>query len=171
MHSPEEDFHERLRYRDRVSDIPADARILDVREDYEWVAGHAEGALHIPLDQLPARLDELDPDEDLYVICRTGGRSFRAAQWLVGQGYSAVNVAGGMDQWLETGKPLVSDNGLKPVVSSSGTTPAYSNQQGISQMPASPVTYTFLGPGGHLHRGRPDAGAGRRGGHPHPAPT
>ena len=70
-----------------------------------------------PWTSCPARLDELDPDEDLYVICRTGGRSFRAAQWLVGQGYSAMNVAGGMDQWLETGKPLVSDNGLKPVVS------------------------------------------------------
>lgn len=99
-----------------VKDVPADATILDVREDYEWVAGHAEGALHIPLDQLPGHLDDLDPDQDLYVICRTGGRSFRAAQWLVGQGYSAVNVAGGMDQWLESGKPLVSDNGLKPVV-------------------------------------------------------
>lgn len=99
-----------------VSDIPEAARILDVREDYEWAAGHAEQALHIPLDQLPARLDELDPDEDLYVICRTGGRSFRAAQWLVGNGYSAFNVAGGMDQWLENGLPLVSDNGLKPVV-------------------------------------------------------
>lgn len=99
-----------------VSGIPEEARILDVREDYEWVAGHAPGALHIPLDQLPARLGELDPDEDLYVICRTGGRSFRATQWLSGQGYSALNVAGGMDQWLETGMPLVSDNGLKPVI-------------------------------------------------------
>ena len=99
-----------------VNDVPADAAILDVREDYEWVAGHAEGAVHIPLDQLPGRLDDLDPDQDLYVICRTGGRSFRAAQWLVGQGYSAVNVAGGMDQWLESGRPLVSDNGLKPLV-------------------------------------------------------
>ena len=99
-----------------VNDVPADAVIRDVREDYEWVAGHAEGAVHIPLDQLPGHLDQLDPDEDLYVICRTGGRSVRAAQWLVGQGYSALNVAGGMDQWLESGKPLVSDNGLKPVI-------------------------------------------------------
>ncbi|WP_445155645.1 rhodanese-like domain-containing protein [Arthrobacter sp. Hor0625] len=99
-----------------VSDIPEGARILDVREDYEWAAGHAEHAVHIPLDQLPARLGELDPDEDLYIICRTGGRSFRAAQWLVGNGYSALNVAGGMDQWLENGLPLVSDNGLKPVI-------------------------------------------------------
>lgn len=99
-----------------VGDIPEGASILDVREDYEWVAGHVEGARHIPMDQLPARLDELDPDDDLFVICRTGGRSFRAVQWLVGQGYSAVNVAGGMDMWLEAGKPMVSDNGLKPVV-------------------------------------------------------
>ncbi|MEE2522030.1 rhodanese-like domain-containing protein [Pseudarthrobacter sp. J75] len=99
-----------------VTELPADAALLDVREDYEWVAGHAEGALHIPLDQLPGRLSELDPDQDLYVICRTGGRSFRAAQWLAGQGYSAVNVAGGMDHWLEAGKPLVSDNGLAPIV-------------------------------------------------------
>lgn len=99
-----------------VHDVPADAVILDVREDYEWVAGHAEDAIHIQLDQLPARLDELDPDQDLYVICRTGGRSFRAAQWLNGQGYTAINVAGGMDQWLESGRQLVSDNGLKPLI-------------------------------------------------------
>ena len=43
-------------------------------------------------------------------------RSFRVAQWLTGQGYTAINVAGGMDMWLEAGKPLVSDNGLKPMV-------------------------------------------------------
>ncbi len=99
-----------------VNDIPDDALILDVREDYEWAAGHAEDAVHIPLDQLPTRLEDLDPDQDVYVICRTGGRSFRAAQWLTGQGYTAINVAGGMDMWLEAGKPLVSDNGLKPLV-------------------------------------------------------
>ncbi len=69
-----------------------------------------------PWTSFPARLDELDPDQDVYVICRTGGRSFRAAQWLTGQGYTAINVAGGMDMWLEAGKPLVSDNGLKPMV-------------------------------------------------------
>lgn len=99
-----------------VGDVPEQATILDVREDYEWVAGHVDGALHIPLNELPERLDELDPDDDLFVICRTGGRSFRAVHWLNAQGYSAVNVAGGMDMWLESGRPLVSDNGLKPVV-------------------------------------------------------
>ena len=59
--------------------VPAGAKIIDVREDNEWEAGHAVGATHIPLGELPGRLDEIDPDEDNYVICRSGGRSARAA--------------------------------------------------------------------------------------------
>lgn len=99
-----------------VEDIPDGATILDVREDYEWNAGHIAGALHIPVEQLPERFGELDPDEDVHVICRTGGRSFRMTQWLVGQGYSALNVHGGMGAWLEAGKPMVSENGAEPTV-------------------------------------------------------
>jgi rhodanese-related sulfurtransferase len=99
-----------------VESIGAEAKVLDVREDYEWEAGHIEGALHIPMNDLPERVEELDPDEDVYVICRSGGRSFRVAQWLVGNGYSAMNVSGGMGAWLEAGKPMVADNGQEPTV-------------------------------------------------------
>ena len=99
-----------------VDALPGEGTLLDVREDYEWEAGHAENAVHIPMEQLPARLEELDPDEDLLVICRTGGRSARVARWLVAQGYSAVNVAGGMDAWLTAGKPIVSENGQQPAI-------------------------------------------------------
>jgi rhodanese-related sulfurtransferase len=99
-----------------VESIGAEAKVLDVREDYEWEAGHIEGALHIPMNDLPERVEELDPDEDVYVICRSGGRSFRVAQWLVGNGYSAMNVSGGMGAWLEAGKPMVADNGREPTV-------------------------------------------------------
>lgn len=99
-----------------VESLTGDAVVLDVREDYEWAAGHAEGALHIPLDELPDRLGELDPDTDVAVICRTGGRSARATQWLEANGYSAVNVTGGMGAWLEAGKPMVSENGQEPTV-------------------------------------------------------
>ncbi|MET4060576.1 rhodanese-related sulfurtransferase [Arthrobacter sp. UYP6] len=99
-----------------VDAISEDAKILDVREDYEWEAGHIDGALHIPLDALPERLDALDPDQDLAVICRTGGRSARATAWLESHGYSAVNVNGGMGAWLEAGKPMVADNGQDPTV-------------------------------------------------------
>lgn len=99
-----------------VDAISKDAKILDVREDYEWEAGHVDGALHIPLDTLPDRLDDLDPDQDLAVICRSGGRSAKATAWLESHGYTAVNVNGGMGAWLEAGKPMVSDNGGDPTV-------------------------------------------------------
>ncbi len=92
------------------------SRILDVREDYEWEAGHIAGALHIPLDQIPARLDELDPDEDLNIICRTGGRSSRATIWLGENGYSAVNVTGGMGAWIDAGRAIMSENSQPPRV-------------------------------------------------------
>ncbi|MHA7175045.1 rhodanese-like domain-containing protein [Arthrobacter sp. Sr24] len=99
-----------------VAEMGQDTVILDVREDYEWEAGHVDGALHIPLEQLPARLEELDPDVDVNVICRTGGRSFRATTWLVQNGYSAFNVVGGMGAWFEADKPMVSSNGEAPRV-------------------------------------------------------
>jgi rhodanese-related sulfurtransferase len=99
-----------------VDAVGAQSKVLDVREDYEWEAGHIEGATHIPLDQLPEQLNELDPDQDLHVICRSGGRSQRAAQWLVANGYSAVNVSGGMGAWIEAGNPIVSETGKEPTV-------------------------------------------------------
>ena len=99
-----------------VNSVGGDATILDVREDYEWEAGHISGAVHIPLNELPLRLDELDPDVDLHVVCRSGGRSFRATEWLNSNGYSAVNVHGGMGAWLDAGKPIVSENGQEPQV-------------------------------------------------------
>ncbi|MFC7401506.1 rhodanese-like domain-containing protein [Citricoccus sp. GCM10030269] len=99
-----------------VDDVPENAAILDVREDDEWAVGRASGALHIPLGQLPERLDELDPDTDYFVICRTGGRSLRAADYMVSHGYSAINIAGGSGAWLESGKPMEADGGAEPTV-------------------------------------------------------
>jgi len=99
-----------------VDQIPADAAILDVREDDEWALGRAAGAQHLPLGQLPERIEELDPDTDYYVICRTGGRSARAAEYMVGRGYSAINVAGGSGAWFEAGKPMEAAGDAEPTV-------------------------------------------------------
>lgn len=99
-----------------VTEVPEGALILDVREDFEWVEGHAAGATHIALGQLPERYEELDPDTDTYVICRTGGRSAQAAAWLTGMGFTAFNVAGGSDAWLEADLPMESENGQEPTV-------------------------------------------------------
>jgi len=96
-----------------VAAVPAEssesAVLLDVREDDEWALGHAPGALHIPMGDVPARMDEIDLDADLYVICRQGGRSIRVVQYLRRVGYEAVNVSGGMVAWQKAGRPLVRD--------------------------------------------------------------
>lgn len=91
-------------------DLADDAVLLDVREQNEWDAGHAPNAVHIPLAEVPSRLDELpEQDEPLPVICRSGGRSSQAVAWLTQQGFDVVNVSGGMKTWHEAGKPIVGD--------------------------------------------------------------
>lgn len=96
--------------------VPDKAWLLDVREEDEWTAGHVPGATHIPLGQLGARTSELPVDQDIYVICRTGMRSARAAQALNGAGWQSVNVAGGMRDWAAAGRPMMSDSGATPFV-------------------------------------------------------
>ncbi|GAB3441783.1 rhodanese-like domain-containing protein [Phycicoccus ginsengisoli] len=96
-----------------VHDVADDAVLLDVREQDEWDAGHAPGAVHIPLGDLPSRLDAL-PDTDaatLAVVCRSGGRSSRAVAWLSQQGFDVANLDGGMKAWEGAGKELVADDG------------------------------------------------------------
>lgn len=92
------------------------ATVLDVREDDEWQAGHIEGALHIPLGDLPTRLAEVPADEEVVVVCRAGGRSARAVAWLVQNGLEAVNLDGGMGAWADAGRPMVSETGGEPYV-------------------------------------------------------
>lgn len=96
--------------------VPADALLLDVRRDDEWVAGHAPGATHIPLDQLPDRLDELPTDRPVWAVCHGGGRSARATAFLTAQGFEARNYDGGMVAWARADGPLVSENGAPPDV-------------------------------------------------------
>jgi rhodanese-related sulfurtransferase len=99
-----------------VREVPEDAVVLDVREDDEWVHGHIEGATHIPMGDVPARLDQVPDGDPLYVICRSGGRSARVAAWLNANGYDAVNVGDGMGHWEAAGRPMVSETGQPPFV-------------------------------------------------------
>lgn len=98
-----------------VADVPADGLLLDVREDDEWAAGHAEGALHIPMSDFVGRFGEVtervDGDAPVFVVCRVGGRSAQVTQYLRQQGVTAVNVDGGMLAWETAGRPLVADDG------------------------------------------------------------
>lgn len=90
--------------------LPDGSAVVDVREDVEWTQGHIEGSLHIPLMQLPQRLDEL-PTGHTVVVCRVGARSAQAVAYLVQQGLDAVNLEGGLLEWAGAGRPLVTDDG------------------------------------------------------------
>ncbi|MEV5317725.1 rhodanese-like domain-containing protein [Streptomyces sp. NPDC052687] len=99
----------------QVTDLKDDDFLLDVREDDEWQAGHAEGALHIPMSEFVARYGELTEaapqDGRVNVICRSGGRSAQVTMYLAQQGIDAANVDGGMQAWEAAGRPVVNGAG------------------------------------------------------------
>jgi rhodanese-related sulfurtransferase len=95
--------------------LPDGVTVLDVREEVEWVHGHIDGSVHIPLMQLVARADEV-PDGRTLVVCQVGGRSARAVAYLTQQGHDAVNLDGGLLEWAAAGRPMVSDTGHPPQV-------------------------------------------------------
>lgn len=73
--------------------------MIDVREDEEVAQGMIQGAVHIPLGELPERLDEIDKSKSYIMICQSSGRSGRACEYLEGQGYEVTNMVGGMLDW------------------------------------------------------------------------
>ena len=95
--------------------LPEDLSVLDVREPVEWVHGHIEGAVHIPMSELPGRLDEV-PEGQTLVVCKVGARSARVVMWLGQQGHDVVNLDGGMLDWEAAGRPMVSETGGPPQV-------------------------------------------------------
>ena len=100
-----------------VADLPERAVLLDVRENDEWAAGHAPGAVHVPMGQVAQRLDELTtvfPDRSVHVVCRSGGRSARVTAYLKQAGWAAVNVDGGMRAWAAAGRPMVAESHTTP---------------------------------------------------------
>ncbi len=94
-----------------VTGLTPGALLLDVREQEEWDAGHAPDAVHVPLQQVPARLAELPTDRPVDVVCHYGGRSAQATVFLLQHGVDARNVDGGMDAWETAGLPVVTDAG------------------------------------------------------------
>ena len=84
-----------------------DALLIDVREPAEYARGHVPGAFNIPQAELADRLAELPRVRPLLLICQSGYRSLRAAQFLKQTGFDqVVNVAGGTTAWAAAGLPL-----------------------------------------------------------------
>jgi rhodanese-related sulfurtransferase len=96
-------------------DLAQGATLLDVREDYEWAAGHAPDAIHIPLRELPSRFREIPAHRPVLVLCRSGRRSEEAARLLSGPLGAhlpeVANVEGGMAAWARAGLPVLAESG------------------------------------------------------------
>ena len=80
--------------------------LVDVRQPEEYEAGHVPGAKLIPLADVVARVGEIPTDAPVYVICQSGSRSQRAADYFRNLGIEAYNVAGGTKAWAEAGYDL-----------------------------------------------------------------
>ena len=93
----------------QVEDVKVgDVILLDVRTKEEWEYVYIKGALHIPLDELEDRFNELDKKKKIVVFCHQGGRALMAAQFLSSTGFNAGYMKGGIDEWA-----LKIDKGLK----------------------------------------------------------
>lgn len=76
--------------------------IIDVREDFELEISKIEGSLHIPMNQIPNRLNELNPENDYVIICRTGVRSLQICEFLSNQNFRSIaNLSGGINEWAK----------------------------------------------------------------------
>lgn len=100
MNVPEIDIAEAVRRRE------AGTSVFDVRELDEYVEGHVPGAPLIPLAAVVDRVDEFPTGEEVLIICKSGGRSHRAAELLRARGIDAVNIGGGTMAWVEAGHPV-----------------------------------------------------------------
>lgn len=87
------------------------AVLVDVREPHEWSNGHAPKARHIPLGELSSRTGELPRNREVFVVCRSGHRSARAAKMLASRRGDVANVKGGMNAWARAGLPVVAHGG------------------------------------------------------------
>lgn len=94
--------HERLASTDQPTPL-----LVDVREDHEFGVMRVPGSVLLPLSTFAARFEELPRDRPLLLLCAAGGRSGRATEYLIANGYpDATNVAGGITAWNAAGLPV-----------------------------------------------------------------
>jgi len=84
------------------------AQLVDVREPGEYAEAHVPEARLVPMGQLPSRLGELDKTAPVHLICASGNRSSAMGDVLAVAGFDVVNVAGGTQGWISSGRPVES---------------------------------------------------------------
>jgi len=85
------------------------APLYDVREQHEYMTARVNGGVLIPLGDVAESVDSFHDDRTIYLICASGARSGRAVEFLRSKGLDAVNVAGGTNAWIDSGRPVTSE--------------------------------------------------------------
>lgn len=94
---------------EEAGSLVGSAAVIDVREAYEFDAGHIGDSINIPIGQIIQRREELDRETVTLVVCQIGQRSGLVADFLSEHGFAAHNLVGGLEVWVTSGLPLVSE--------------------------------------------------------------
>lgn len=91
----------------QVTQVPKEAQLIDVREPDEYADVHAAGAINLPMSTIVGHTDQIDPDQDIYLICKGGGRSAHVGAYLEqALGFdNVINVEGGTEAWVAAELP------------------------------------------------------------------
>ena len=95
---------------DELAALLPGVTLVDVRNPDEFEEARVPGGVLVPLGELPERVDDIPDDRTVYLICRSGARSMRAAEFLAAEGRDVVNVEGGTLAWVASGRPVDSGN-------------------------------------------------------------
>lgn len=87
--------------------------LLDCREPFEWRQLRIPGSVHVPMNEIPGRLDEFNRDDEIVVVCAHGNRSYAVAGFLIHNGFKASSLAGGVTDWWMRGGTTESDFGSR----------------------------------------------------------
>jgi rhodanese-related sulfurtransferase len=97
-----------------IAKVAAGAYLIDVREQDEWDRGHAPQAHSVPMSRLNELIEQIPSDQEVLVVCLSGGRSARVSSALADAGYQPLNVLGGMSAWAAAGGELEAAEGQEP---------------------------------------------------------
>jgi rhodanese-related sulfurtransferase len=87
------------------------AQVIDIREQYEWDAGHIDGVRHVEMGSLQSQAGSIDRESPVIFQCKSGARSTMAAQAFRAAGYRAFSLDGGLDRWVAEGRPIAPEDG------------------------------------------------------------
>lgn len=91
-----------IQLKEQVDADPSTIKLLDVRESWEFDTCHIAGSILIPMDEIPNKLDQLNKDQTIAVICHHGRRSLNIANYLEQNGFTQlINLTGGIDAWAK----------------------------------------------------------------------